>query len=151
MSKFYITTPIYYPSAKLHIGHAYCTTVADSLARYHRAKGDDVFFLTGSDEHGQKIQRQAEAEGVTPQQYVDRIVATFQALWKRLHISNDDFIRTTQGSRFTTRATSIKRITKAGTAYPAKASGRNTSSSMASAPTAAARWKRCRRKATSST
>ncbi|MEE3381998.1 MAG: methionine--tRNA ligase [Succiniclasticum sp.] len=96
MSKFYITTPIYYPSAKLHIGHAYCTTVADSLARYHRAKGDDVFFLTGSDEHGQKIQRQAEAEGVTPQQYVDRIVATFQALWKRLHISNDDFIRTTQ-------------------------------------------------------
>lgn len=96
MAKFYITTPIYYPSAKLHIGHAYCTTVADSLARYHRAKGDDVFFLTGSDEHGQKIQRQAAQEGVTPQQYVDKIVAGFQALWKRLDISNDDFIRTTQ-------------------------------------------------------
>jgi methionyl-tRNA synthetase len=96
MAKFYITTPIYYPSAKLHIGHAYCTTIADSLARYHRAKGDDVFFLTGSDEHGQKIQRQAAKEGVTPQEYVDKIVATFQALWKRLNISNDDFIRTTQ-------------------------------------------------------
>lgn len=62
--KYYITTPIYYPSAKLHIGHTYCTTIADSLARFHRLRGDDVFFLTGSDEHGQKIQRAAEAKGV---------------------------------------------------------------------------------------
>ena len=70
---YYITTPIYYPSAKLHIGHTYCTTIADSLARFHRLRGDDVFFLTGSDEHGQKIQRAAEAKGETPLQYVDKI------------------------------------------------------------------------------
>ena len=63
---FYITTPIYYPSAKLHIGHAYCTTIADAVARYHRLAGEEVFFLTGSDEHGQKIQEKAEAEGIKP-------------------------------------------------------------------------------------
>ena len=93
---FYITTPIYYPSAKLHIGHAYCTTVADTIARYKRLAGFDVFFLTGSDEHGQKIQQAAEKEGITPIQYVDRIVASFQELWRLLGISYDDFIRTTQ-------------------------------------------------------
>ena len=93
---FFITTPIYYPSEKLHIGHAYCTTVADAIARYHRAKGEDVFFLTGSDEHGQKIQRKAEDLGITPIEYVDKIVATFQSLWKRLEVSNNDFLRTTQ-------------------------------------------------------
>lgn len=93
---FYITTPIYYPSAKLHIGHAYCTTIADSIARYRRRAGYDVLFLTGSDEHGQKIQRKAAEEGITPLEYVDRIVAGFQDLWKRLNISHDDFIRTTQ-------------------------------------------------------
>ena len=93
---FYITTPIYYPSAKLHIGHAYCTTIADSIARFHRLIGDDVFFLTGSDEHGQKIQQKAEEAGVTPIEYTDKIVAGFQNLWKLLNISNDDFIRTTQ-------------------------------------------------------
>lgn len=93
---FYITTPIYYPSAKLHIGHAYCTTIADSIARYKRLAGYDVMFLTGSDEHGQKIQRKAEEEGITPIQYVDKIVAGFQDLWRRLNISNDDFIRTTE-------------------------------------------------------
>ena len=93
---FYITTPIYYPSAKLHIGHAYCTTVADTIARFKRLAGYDVFFLTGSDEHGQKIQRQAEAEGKTPLEYVNPIVASFQKLWERLGISNDDFIRTSE-------------------------------------------------------
>ena len=93
---FYITTPIYYPSAKLHIGHAYCTTIADAIARFHRLEGDDVFFLTGSDEHGLKIQKKAEEAGVTPIEYTDKIVAGFQNLWKRLSISNDDFIRTTQ-------------------------------------------------------
>ena len=93
---FYITTPIYYPSAKLHIGHAYCTTIADSIARFKRLAGYDVFFLTGSDEHGQKIQLKAQEEGIQPIEYVDRIVAGFQNLWKRLNISNDDFIRTTQ-------------------------------------------------------
>ncbi|MBQ1509591.1 MAG: methionine--tRNA ligase, partial [Selenomonadaceae bacterium] len=93
---FYITTPIYYPSAKLHIGHAYCTTIADAIARFKRLAGYDVFFLTGSDEHGQKIQQTAEVAGVTPIEYVDGIVAGFQNLWKELHISNDDFIRTTE-------------------------------------------------------
>lgn len=94
--RFYISTPIYYPSDRLHIGHAYCTTVADSIARYHRLLGEDVFFLTGSDEHGQKIERKAQETGVTPIEYVDKIVASFQQLWQKLNISNDDFIRTTQ-------------------------------------------------------
>ncbi|BAL81899.1 putative methionyl-tRNA synthetase [Selenomonas ruminantium subsp. lactilytica TAM6421] len=93
---FYITTPIYYPSAKLHIGHAYCTTIADSIARFHRLAGDDVFFLTGSDEHGQKIQQKAEEAGIKPIEYTDKIVAGFQNLWQKLNISNDDFIRTTE-------------------------------------------------------
>ena len=94
--KYYITTPIYYPSAKLHIGHTYCTTIADSEARFHRLDGDEVFFLTGSDEHGQKIEQKAEAEGVTPLEYTTRIVSLFKQLWKELNISNDDFIRTTE-------------------------------------------------------
>lgn len=98
MSKnsFYITTPIYYPSDNLHIGHAYCTTIADTVARYHRAKGEEVFFLTGSDEHGLKIQRKAAEKGITPIQYVDAIVANFKKLWKMLNISNNDFIRTSE-------------------------------------------------------
>lgn len=94
--KYYITTPIYYPSAKLHIGHTYCTSIADSMARFKRLDGYDVFFLTGSDEHGQKIEQKAEEAGVTPIEYTDKIVGMFQQLWKELNISNDDFIRTTQ-------------------------------------------------------
>ena len=93
--KFYITTPIYYPSDKLHIGHSYCTVAADTIARYKRAQGYDVMFLTGTDEHGQKIQRIAQERGVTPQEYVDNIVAGIKDLWKMLDISNDKFIRTT--------------------------------------------------------
>ncbi|MCD8048785.1 MAG: methionine--tRNA ligase [Clostridia bacterium] len=93
--KFYITTPIYYPSDNLHIGHAYCTVASDSIARYKRAQGYDVMFLTGTDEHGQKIQRKAEAKGVTPQQYVDEIVSGIKDLWKLMDISYDRFIRTT--------------------------------------------------------
>ncbi len=94
-STFYITTPIYYPSDKLHIGHAYSTVAADAIARYKRQTGYDVYFLTGSDEHGQKIERKAAQNGVTPKEYVDKIVASFQALWKLLDISNDGFVRTT--------------------------------------------------------
>lgn len=92
---YYITTPIYYPSDKLHIGHAYTTTIADCFARFNRLRGKDVYFLTGSDEHGQKIQRIAEEKGVHPKEYVDNIVHSFQALWQRLNISYDGFIRTT--------------------------------------------------------
>lgn len=93
--RFYVTTPIYYPSDRLHIGHAYTTTVADSLARWHRFAGREVLFVTGSDEHGQKIQRAAQAKGVTPQEYVDEIVASFKHLWEKLNIKYDDFVRTT--------------------------------------------------------
>ncbi len=95
MEKFYITTPIYYPSANLHIGHTYTTVAADAVARYKRLRGYDVMFLTGTDEHGQKIQRAAEAKGKTPKEYVDEIVAGVRDLWKLMNISNDRFIRTT--------------------------------------------------------
>ena len=95
---FYITTPIYYPSDKLHIGHTYCTVATDTIARYHRLKGEDVMFLTGTDEHGQKIEQKANEAGVTPQEFVDRIVdgpRGVRDLWKLMNISNDRFIRTT--------------------------------------------------------
>ncbi len=95
-NKLYITTPIYYPSASLHIGHAYCTTVADTIARYNRMIGREVYFLTGTDEHGEKIQKNAAAAGKTPQQFVDEIVLGIKNLWKELNISNDDYIRTTE-------------------------------------------------------
>ena len=96
--KFYITTPIYYPSDKLHIGHTYCTVATDTLARYHRLKGEDVMFLTGTDEHGQKIETKAKEAGVTPKEFVDNIVEGprgVKDLWKLMNISNDRFIRTT--------------------------------------------------------
>ncbi len=96
--RFYITTPIYYPSDKLHIGHTYCTVATDAIARYHRLKGEEVMFLTGTDEHGQKIEDKAREAGVTPQQYVDSIVTAPRGvldLWKLMNISNDRFIRTT--------------------------------------------------------
>ncbi|OEH92619.1 methionine--tRNA ligase [Bacillus solimangrovi] len=93
---FYITTPIYYPSDKLHIGHAYTTVAGDAMARYKRLRGYDVMYLTGTDEHGQKIQRKAEEKGVTPQQFVDEVVSGIQELWGKLDISYDDFIRTTE-------------------------------------------------------
>ena len=96
--KFYITTPIYYPSSKLHIGHTYCTVAADAMARYKRLQGYDVMFLTGTDEHGQKIEEKAKTAGVTPQQFVDNIVCGEKGvldLWKLMNISNDRFIRTT--------------------------------------------------------
>ena len=94
--KYYITTPIYYPSDNLHIGHTYCTVMADAMARFKRLQGYDVRFQTGTDEHGQKIQQIAEKQGVTPQQYVDKIVSGVKQLWKTMEISYDDFIRTTE-------------------------------------------------------
>lgn len=93
---YYITTPIYYPSSNLHIGHTYCTVMADAMARFKRLQGYDVRFLTGTDEHGQKIQTIAEKEGVTPQAYVDKVVDGIKELWKTMEISYDDFIRTTE-------------------------------------------------------
>lgn len=93
---FYISTPIYYPSDNLHIGHAYTTVAADAIARYKKLTGYDVWFLTGSDEHGQKIERTSKAKGITPLEHVNGIVANFKKLWKKLDIGYDDFIRTTQ-------------------------------------------------------
>lgn len=93
--KFYVTTPIYFPSGKAHLGHSYTTVMADTLARYKRMLGYDVMFLTGTDEHGQKIEINASKEGKTPKKYVDDIVASFKELWSVLGISNDKFIRTT--------------------------------------------------------
>jgi methionyl-tRNA synthetase len=94
--KFYLTTPIYYVNARPHIGHAYTTIAADVIARRHRLLGEDTFFLTGTDEHGQKVQRSAAAAGIPPQQFADEVSASFQNLWKRMGITNDDFLRTTE-------------------------------------------------------
>ena len=94
--KFYITTPIYYVNARPHIGHAYTTIACDTIARRHRMLGDDTYFLTGTDEHGQKIERAAAAAGKTPQQFADEVSGEFRALWKRMGLTNDDFIRTTE-------------------------------------------------------
>ena len=94
-NKFYLTTPIYYVNARPHIGHAYTTIAADVIARRHRLLGDDTYFLTGTDEHGQKIERSAAAAGIPPQHFADQVSASFENLWKRMGITNNDFIRTT--------------------------------------------------------
>lgn len=94
--RFYYTTPIYYLNAKPHIGHAYCTILVDALTRYRRLFGAEVHFLTGTDEHGQKVQKAADARGVTPKEHVDELAAEFRALWPELHVACDDFIRTTE-------------------------------------------------------
>ena len=95
MGKFYITTPIYYVNAEPHVGHAYTSIAADALARYHSLKGDDVFFITGVDEHGANIEKISAEKGVSPQQYCDQMAPTFTNLWKKLNISYDIFLRTT--------------------------------------------------------
>jgi methionyl-tRNA synthetase len=120
---FFISTPIYYPSDRLHIGHAYCTTIADAVARYHRLAGRDVFFLTGSDEHGQKIQRKAAENGLSPIQYVDKIVASFQMLWEKLGISHDDFIRTTESRHHEVVQAIFQKIFDQGDIYKAAYEG----------------------------
>ncbi len=120
---FFISTPIYYPSDRLHIGHAYCTTIADAVARFQRLAGRDVFFLTGSDEHGQKIQRKAAENGLSPIQYVDKIVASFQMLWEKLGISNDDFIRTTEARHHEVVQAIFQKIFDQGDIYKAAYEG----------------------------
>lgn len=120
---FYITTPIYYPSDKLHIGHSYTTVAADAVARYKRMTGYDVYFLTGSDEHGQKIERKAREKGVTPQEYVDKIVATFQELWRLMDISNDGFVRTTDDYHQKAVQRIFKRLYEKGDIYKSKYAG----------------------------
>ena len=93
---FYVTTPIYYVNDKPHIGHAYTTVLADVLARYHRSLGDETFFLTGTDEHGQKVEKAAAARHLDPKAHCDEMVLRFQSLWERLGITNDRYIRTTE-------------------------------------------------------
>lgn len=114
---YYITTPIYYPSDKLHIGHAYCTTIADTLARYKRLQGFDVFFLTGSDEHGQKIQRKATEQNTTPILYVDKIIENFKLLWQKLEMSNNDFIRTSEERHYQVVQEIFEKIYQQGDIY----------------------------------
>jgi len=120
---FYITTPIYYPSGKLHIGHSYCTVAADMIARFKRMQGYDVMFLTGTDEHGVKIQRNAEAAGVTPKEYVDNIVAGIVDLWKLLNISNDRFIRTTDDYHVKSVQAIFKKLYDKGDIYKSRYEG----------------------------
>ena len=121
--RFYITTPIYYPSARLHLGHAYCTTLSDVLARSKRERGFECYFLTGADEHGLKIEKNALEAGVTPQQFVDNIVAGFYQLWDLLHISNDDFIRTTQDRHIKVVQSAFTRMLNKGDIYLGKYEG----------------------------
>jgi len=121
--RFYITTPIYYPSAKLHIGHAYCTTLCDVLARSKRERGYETYFLTGADEHGLKIEKNAEAKGVTPQAFVDEIVEGFYKLWDLLKISNNDFIRTTQDRHQKVVQSAFTRMLNKGDIYLGKYEG----------------------------
>ena len=124
---FYITTPIYYPSDKLHIGHTYCTVATDAMARYKRLTGYDVMFLTGTDEHGQKIEDKAKDAGVTPQQFVDNIVegeGGILDLWKLMNISNDRFIRTTDDYHVAAIQKIFKRMYENGDIYKGKYSGK---------------------------
>ncbi len=114
MANFSLTTPIYYVNAKPHLGHAYTTIIGDAVARWHRLMGDDVFFLTGTDEHGLKIQQAAEAAGLTPKEFADGIAPQFEEAWKKLNISNDDFIRTTEPRHYTAVAKLLQACYDAG-------------------------------------
>lgn len=121
--KFYITTPIYYPSANFHIGHCYTTIIADAIARYKRLCGYDVFYLTGTDEHGQKIQKKAIESGVKPQEYVDKIVDNAKDLWKSLNISYDKFIRTTDQEHIECVQKIFEKLYKQGDIYKGEYKG----------------------------
>ena len=113
--RFYITIPIFYPNAKLHLGHAFATTLADILARYHRLKGEQVYFLTGADENTEKVVRAAQAAGKSTSQYLDEIVTGFQGLFGSLSISYDQFIRTSDEKRHWPGATALcERLVAAG-------------------------------------
>src|SRR6516165_160715 len=116
-ARFYVTTPIYYVNATPHLGTFYTTVVADAFARYHRARGHETFFLTGLDEHGQRIERIARDKSLPAQAYCDGIAAAFQESWRRFGISNDDFIRTTEPRHEQAVAEMWRRIEAAGDIY----------------------------------
>ena len=121
--KYYITTPIYYPSGDFHVGTCYCTLMADTLARYKRLRGYDVFFMTGTDEHGQKIEEKAKAQGITPKEYVDNFVARAQQLWKILGISYDHYMRTTDAYHVKAVQKIFERLLKQGDIYKGEYKG----------------------------
>ena len=114
---YYLTTPIYYPSGNPHIGHCYTTVACDTIARFKRMQGYDVMFLTGTDEHGQKIELKAAEKGVTPKEYVDEIVANFKRLWETMHISYDRFIRTTDDYHIETVQKIFRKLYEKGYIY----------------------------------
>ena len=125
--KFYITTPIYYPSDKLHIGHTYCTVATDAMARYKRLRGCEVMFLTGTDEHGQKIEDKAKEAGVSPKEFVDHIVEGPRGvldLWRLMNISNDRFIRTTDDYHVESVQKIFKQLYEQGDIYKGKYVGK---------------------------
>ena len=122
--KFYITTPIYYPSGSPHIGHCYTTVACDAVARYKRARGFDVMFLTGTDEHGQKIEDKAKAAGLTPKEYTDKVVAEFKKLWSYINISYDRFVRTTDDYHIKTVQDVFKTLYDKGYIYKGEYSGK---------------------------
>ena len=122
-AKYYITTPIYYVNAPPHLGHAYTTIVADVLNRFHMLKGRETYFLTGTDEHGQKIQKAAQEAGMKPQVFCDKMVVQFKNLWKTLNISYDDFIRTTEERHITTVGRVLDILYKKGDVYKEKYEG----------------------------
>ena len=115
--QFYITTPIYYVNDAPHIGHAYTTILADVLSRFHRALGDEVFFLTGLDEHGQKVQQAAEKRGRTPQEHCDELALVWKAFAAKLNVSNDDFVRTTEPRHKEIVQASLAKVQDAGQIY----------------------------------
>ena len=121
--KYYVTTPIYYVNDQPHIGHAYTTILADVLARYHRLLKAPTFFLTGTDEHGQKVQKAAQEAGITPQQQADQTVVRFQMLWKKLQITHDDFIRTTEARHKESVQSILKDLYDRGEIYRAECDG----------------------------
>ena len=121
--KFYITTPIYYPSASPHLGHAYCTTLCDILARSKKMRGYETFFLTGLDEHGEKIQKNAVANGVTPQEFVDDVAKRFLSLWEAMKIDNQGFIRTTDDYHVATVQKIFSKMLEKGDIYLSTYSG----------------------------
>ena len=123
MSRFFITTPIYYINAEPHLGHAYTTMVADAVARAHRLMGDDVFFLTGTDEHGQKVERAAQKAGLNPRVFADQISQKFRDLLPALNISNDDFIRTTEPRHHAAAQALWRRVRERGHIYKGKYEG----------------------------
>ena len=123
MTTFYLTTPIYYVNGLPHIGHIYTTVVGDTIARYRRLRGDDVFFLTGTDEHGQNIERAAVSRGMTPRELADSIVAAFQETWRRMGMSHDDFVRTTEQRHALGVAEIVRRIEASGDLYSGEHEG----------------------------